>query len=134
MRDVTTAPAGLGRPRTTALDRLRTIALATALACTSSGAYASFASVVIDGLFVSVSAAPGSFFFAPTDTRNQAWDLQALVNGVLVQQNANTGVPNWDPVTESASGPQVFATVASTTNVDPSTQVPTPQFLSLIHI
>jgi hypothetical protein len=90
MREATTAPAGLGRTRTTALDRLRTIALATALACTSSGAYASFASVVIDGLFISVSTAPGTFVFAPTDTRSQSWDLQALVNGVLAQQNANT--------------------------------------------
>ena len=96
MTAVTTARVALGRPRTTALDRLRTIALATALACTTSGAHADFASVVIDGFVVSPSGDAGSFVFAPTDTMNQAWDLQALVNGVIADQNSNS-LPNWDP-------------------------------------
>lgn len=127
MSAVTPTPAALDSPRKTALGPLRTAALAAVLACASNGAYASAASVVINGLFVSGTAANGSFLFAPTDTRNQAWDLQALTNNVLNQQNTGS-VGNWSNLDRSAQNTAAKATLASTTDTDPVTSVESPRF------
>ena len=98
MREVTTAPAALGRPRTTALDRLRTIALATALACTASGAHANFASVVIQWPF-------RQWQLQPRDASSSRRPTPGIKPGFFrrrstacpSRQNANS-VPNWAPV------------------------------------
>lgn len=119
MRAVTSARAALGR--------LRTIALATALACTASGAHAGFASVVIDGVVISSSSDSDTFLFAPLDTMNQAWDLQVLVDGVIVDQNANS-LPNWDPSGATAQDPNAVSTVSTYQFTDPLTQLITPGF------
>lgn len=113
-----------------ALRRLRTAALAAALACTATGAYAAaVASVVIDGFIVTANAGPGIFVFAPTDTRSQSWDVQALQNGVLFQGNAGS-VPNWNPLDRSVqtSTGQAKAEVHSSISTDPLTQLETPAF------
>ena len=123
MRAVTTAPVALGRLRTTALDRLRTIALAVALACTASGAYASFASVVINGFFVSASAAPGSFFFRAD--RHQESVLGSSGAGQRRARRAERRQrPQLGPCDpDGAKVRRTLATVASSVNVDPLTQV-----------
>lgn len=120
MTAVTTARAALGR--------LRTIALATALACTTGVAHAGFASVVIDGFVISATGAPGSFVFAPTDTMSQAWDLQVLSGGATLDQNANV-LPNWDPANATAQAPHTNATVSSFQFTDPLTQLLSPGFV-----
>jgi hypothetical protein len=122
MRAVTTTT-----PIARVAQRLRTAALAAALACAANGAYASFASVIINGLFFSETAAPGSFIFAPTDTQNQAWDLQALTNNVLDQQNAGS-VTDWANLDKTAQSAQANATLSSSVDTDPSTQVESPRF------
>ena len=129
MRAVTPTPAAFDSLRTKALGPLRTVALTAALACASTGAYASFASVVVNGLFVSGTGAQGSFLFAPTDTRNQAWDLQALTNNVLNQQNTGS-VANWTPLDRTAQSPTGAAKseVHSIIDTDPATQLETPRF------
>lgn len=119
MREVTT-PATARRT----LGRLRTAAIVAALACASNGAYAAFASVVIDDFFF--TATPG--FFAPTDLVTQFWDLRTSVNGV---DNAPPGVAsgsvsNWLPQNATATGPQANATVSS--NPGDLNGQPTPQF------
>ena len=57
--------------RTTALGRLRTAALAAALACAANGAYASLRVGRHRRSSRQRHCGPGSFLFAPTDTRNQ---------------------------------------------------------------
>ena len=123
MSAVTPTPTTLRR----ALGRLRAAAVVAALACASNGAYASFASVVIDGLFVSGTGAQGSFLFAPTDTRNQAWDLQALTNNVLNQQSAGS-VASWAILDKTAQNAGANATMSSVVDTDPTTAVETPRF------
>jgi hypothetical protein len=123
MRAVTTTT-----PIVRVAQQLRTAAIAAALACAANGAYAiSFASVVINGLSFSQTAAPGSFIFAPTDTRNQAWDLQALTNNVLDQQNTGS-VPDWANLDKTAQTAQANATLSSSVDTDPLTQVESPRF------
>jgi len=110
-----------------AFGRLRTAAVVAALACASNGAYAAFASVLIDDFFF--TATPGndtSFLFAPTDTMGQVWDLRTFANG------AQTGVAtgnraDFGNVTATATGPQASATVSSSPITLPSGQV-TPSF------
>ena len=110
-----------------AFGRLRTAAVVAALACVSNGAYAAFASVLIDDFFF--TANPGnatSFLFAPTDTMGQAWDLRTFANG------AQTGVATGSRadflnVTATATGPQANATVSSSPITLPSGQI-TPSF------
>jgi len=110
-----------------ALRRLRTAAIVAALACVSNGAYAAFASVVIDGLSFFATPTPGNFVFAPTDIMGQSWDLRTFSNGA--QTSANVGSQNnWNPVTATASAAGTSATVASLAGTDPSTQQPTPAF------
>ena len=127
MSAVIIPPLALDPLRTTALARLRTAALAATLACAANGAHAAFASVVVDSLFVSGTGAPGSFLFAPTDTRNQAWDLQALTNNVLNQQNTGS-VANWNQIDRTAQNVAARATVSSTVDTDPLTAVEMPRF------
>jgi len=106
-----------------AFGRLRTAAVVAALACASNGAYAAFASVLIDDFFF--TATPGndtSFLFAPTDTMGQVWDLRTFANG------AQTGVAtgnraDFGNVTATATGPQASATVSSSPITLPSGQV-----------
>ena len=107
--------------------QLRTAALAAALACVSNGAYAAFASIIIDGLGVTGTAAPGSFIFAPSDTRNNSWDLEVLTNNVLNQQNTGS-VGNWVPLDRTAQTAQAKGTVSTSVDTDPSTQLETPRF------
>jgi len=119
MREITIGPASLARFGTTAL--------AVALACAATGAYASFASVVINDFSFTSSADPSFFVFAPTDTRNQSWFLFAEDTPGLTVTNSNS-VPNWSNVTQAATNARTRATVASSVVTDPLTQVPLPAF------
>jgi hypothetical protein len=119
MREFTTARASLARFGTTAL--------AVALACAATGAYASFASVVINGFTVTPIANPSFFVFAPTDTRNQSWILTAEPSTGPVVTNAG-GVPNWSNVTQTAQAGQTVARVASSVATDPLTALESPLF------
>jgi hypothetical protein len=119
MRAVATARVTRGR--------LRSIALAAALACTTSSAYAGLASVVIDGFVISSSAADGSFVFGPFDTMNQAWDLEVLIDGGTVDQDAGSS-PDWNPSNATAQEPNTMATVSSYQFTDPFTQLISPGF------
>jgi hypothetical protein len=123
MRAVTTTT-----PIVRVAQQIRTAAIEAALACAANGAYAiSFASVVINGLSFSQTAAPGSFIFAPTDTRNQAWDLQTMTNNVLDQQSTGS-VASWANLDETAQSAHANATLSSTVDTDPRTQVESPRF------
>jgi len=119
MREITTARASLARVGRTAL--------AVALTCAATGAYASFASVVINDFSFTSSADPSFFVFAPTDTRNQSWFLFAEDTPGLTVTNSNS-VPNWSNVTQAALNARTRANVASSVVTDPLTQVPLPAF------
>ena len=119
MREITTARASLARFGRTAL--------AVALTCAATGAYASFASVVINDFSFTSSADPSFFVFAPTDTRNQSWFLFAEDTPGLTVTNSNS-VPNWSNVTQAALNARTRANVASSVVTDPLTQVPLPAF------
>ena len=119
MRDFNTARASLAR--------FGTKALAVALACAATGAYASFASVVITDFSFTSNADPSFFVFAPTDTRNQSWILTAEDTPGVTVTNAGS-VPNWSNVTQTAQNARTRATVASSVVFDPLTQVPLPEF------
>lgn len=123
MSAVTTPPLAL-ESRRTALGRFRTLALASALACTASGAYASFAAVSFS---LSVTATGTDQFadllFAPPEGLLQTWDLLAESGNL---SNSNTGFAfDWNTLDRTAQIGPAKATYSFLQGSGPASQ-PTP--------